>query len=118
MDIYDERDDLTDQDDVPAHRARAKAELDQIAQQVQQALAEAGIGISLFFLIPNSGDSILSFGTLADPSDGEWGRVGEIVSAIVRQRVRLDRTRCRPVTCATTTDDMSQPTSADGATSR
>ena len=117
MDIYDERDDLTDDDEVTAHRAKAKTELDQIVQQVRQALTEQGIDTPLFFLIPNSGDSILAFGTPGDPDDPLWNRVGEVVSRVVRQTVGLDRVRCRPVACATTTD-MGQPASAGGATSR
>ena len=85
-------DDLTPDDDVAAHRAKAKTELDQIAGQARQALTEQGLGdISLFFLIPNSGDSILAFGTPGDPDDHLWNRVGEIVAAIVRQTVGLDR---------------------------
>ena len=82
-------DDLTDDDAVIAHRARAKAELGQIARQAKQALADAGIDLSLFFLVPNSGDATLTFGTITDPPDDEWEQVGEIVSAIVRQTVGL-----------------------------
>lgn len=118
MDALDEHDDLTDEDDVTAHRAKATAELDQIVEQVREALTEQGIDTPLFFLIPNSGDAVIAFGTPGDPDDHLWGRVGEIVSSVVRQTVGLDRVRCRPLTCATTTDDMNQPTSGDGAMSR
>jgi hypothetical protein len=65
-------DDLADDDAVIAHRARAKAELGQIARQAKQALADAGID---------------TFGTITDPPDDEWEQVGEIVSAIVGQTV-------------------------------
>ena len=51
-------DDLADDDAVIAHRARAKAELGQIARQAKQALADAGIDLNLFFLVRNSGDTI------------------------------------------------------------
>src|SRR5690242_2890645 len=118
MDIHDERDDLTDEDDVAAHRAKAKTELNQIVEQVREALTEQAIDTPLFFLIPNTGDSILAFGTPGDPDDHLWNRVGDVVSRVVCQTVGLDRVRCRPVACATTTDDMNQPTSAEGATSR
>lgn len=102
MDINDALDDLTDDDAVIAHRARAKAELDQIAQHVRQALTEQGIDVPVFFIMPRSGDSVLTFGTITDPPDDEWSRIGEIVSSIVRQVVGLDRVRCREVMCATT----------------
>jgi hypothetical protein len=114
MDIYDEQDDLADDDDVTVHRAKAQEEIDRIAQQVRQALTEQGIDIPLFFLIPNSGDSILAFGTPGDPDDHLWNRVGEIVSGIVRRTVGLDRTRCRPIVCATTSDRPAGADEADG----
>jgi hypothetical protein len=99
-----EPDEWTDDDSVVAHRARAKAELYQIAQQAKEALAGRGIDTPLFFLIPNSGSSILTFGTVIDPPDTEWEQVREIVSEIVGQTVGLDRVRCRAVICATTHD--------------
>jgi hypothetical protein len=86
---------------VPAYRERAAAKLDQIARDVREALAKRGIEIGLLFLIP-SGRSILVFGTSADPPDDLWNEVAEIVSAIVRQSVGLERTRCRPVIFAST----------------
>ena len=50
-------------DDVTAHRERAKERLAQIAEQTKQVLAEQGIDTSVFFLVPHSGDAILTFGT-------------------------------------------------------
>ena len=98
-------DDLTeDGDEVTACRARAKTELDQIARQTKQALAEQGLDITVFFLVPNSGEAILMFGTPADADDPTWERVSDIVSAILRQVAGLDGTRCRPVMCSATTD--------------
>jgi hypothetical protein len=102
-----EIDDQTDDDDVMAHRERAKAELDQIAQQVRLALAELGIDIPLFFIVPNSGDAIVTFGTITDPPDTEWSRVGEVVGSIVAQSCGLRGTRRREVVCAGTHDKES-----------
>jgi hypothetical protein len=113
MDTDEERDELTgadelipseSMDDEPTYRDRAAAKLDQIAHETQQALAEHGVGVDLgiFFVIPNNGHSVLMFGTPADPSDDLWSEVCEIVSAIVRNLVGLERTRCRSLLCATT----------------
>ena len=102
MDAHDERDDLTDDDEVTAHRARAKDLLNEIARQAKRALHDAGIDLDLFFMIPNSGDAIITYGTPGDPPDDEWNRVREVVSSVVRQAVGLDRVRCREVVCATT----------------
>jgi hypothetical protein len=115
MDINDALDDLTDEERVAVHRKRAATKLDQIARDAKEALAYQGIEAPLFFLVPNSGNAILTFGTSLDPDDNEWNRVAEIVSAIVRHTVGLDRTRCQEVVCMTTDD---QPSAADGATSQ
>jgi hypothetical protein len=66
----------------------------------------------LFFLIPNSDSSILTFGTTLDSDDDEWNRVVEIVSSIVRQTVGLRGTQCQEVVCATT-GDLRQAADAD-----
>ena len=88
MDIDDEHviDDLTDDSDEATYRERATALLDQIAQQAKQALSNAGIDIDLFFLIPRSGDAILTFGTLADPPDDLWSTVS---SGLLVRRAKL-----------------------------
>ena len=66
---FNDDDDLTDDEaNVMAHRARAKAELDQIARQTKQALVEAGIDIGVFFLIPLECDHYLRLPWLAIPA--------------------------------------------------
>jgi hypothetical protein len=107
MDTHELNDQTDDEADVMAHRARACEMLDQITRQAKEALAERDI--DLFFLIPNSGDAILAFGTPADPDDGSWNHVVEIVSDIVRRMVGLDRLICHEVTCATTRDHQRSP---------
>jgi hypothetical protein len=94
-------DDPTDDIDEADYRERAAAKLDQIAGLTNQALVEAGIEISLFFLI-TSGRSVIVFGTHADPPDDVWNAVSDIVSAVVRQTVGLDRSRCRSLACVMT----------------
>jgi hypothetical protein len=93
-----------DDDDVTTYRARARNLLDQIAGRSRDMLAEHGIETQVFFLIPNSGNNILTYGTPDDPPDEEWRRVAQIVSSVVQQAVGLDRTQCQEVTCATTED--------------
>lgn len=104
MDTDDERGDFAG-DDVPAYRKHATELLDEIAHQTRHRLADAGIEMDVFFLIPNSGHSVLTFGTLADPSDAIWDQVGEIVSLVVRQSVGLEHSTCRDLQCATTGSD-------------
>ncbi len=94
--------DLGDDGCLTAYRARLRGMLDEIATQAKAALSEGGIDLDLFFLVPNSGDAVLSFGTPADPSDDEWKRAGAIVSSIVQEFTGLERTRLCPVHCTST----------------
>jgi hypothetical protein len=103
---------IEDDEGVAAQRARAKDLLPQITQQVKQALQEASIGVDVFLMIPASGHAIATFGTLADPPDELWSRIGEIVCSIVRRAIGLDRVCSRPLSCATTADEMTNPTGA------
>ena len=105
MEIAD-LDDLADAELTAELRARAKAELERIAGECKKALAEEAIDTSLFFLIPNTGSSVLIVGTPDHPSAEEWGRISEIVSAITRQLVGVEQTRCRDVVCASTHDQL------------
>jgi hypothetical protein len=106
-----ETQELTDDDAVIVHRERAKAKLPEIAQQVKQALAAEGIDTPIYFIVPHSGDAIVTFGTSGDPGADEWGRVADVVASVVRQAVGLAGTRCREVVCATTHDHESPQSS-------
>jgi hypothetical protein len=112
MDIDDERADQADEERVAVHRDRAKGMLNQIAQQAKAALDEQGLDFSLFFIVPHSGDAVITFGTSGDPSDDEWGRVADVVASVVQQLVGLAGTRCRKVACATT--EVADPPSSFG----
>jgi hypothetical protein len=103
---------IEDDEGLAAQRARARNLLPQITQQVKQALQEASIEIEVFLMIPATGDSVATFGALADPPDELWARIGEIVCSIVRRAVGLDRICTRPLSCATTADEMTNPTGA------
>jgi hypothetical protein len=107
--------DWTDSNAVIAHRARARSLLPQIMEQVKQSLDEAGIGLDVFVMIPSSGDAVATFGTVIDPPDAVWGRVGDIVCSIVGKAVGLGRVSRRELACATTADrrsiDSADPTS-------
>ena len=97
-----ELDDLTeDGDEVTAYRARARTGIDQIARLTKNALAESRIDITVFFLVQSSGP-ILTFGTMADPSDDQWEQVSEIILSVVREVTGLDGVWSRQVMCAST----------------
>ena len=103
---------MEDDEGVAAQRARARNLLPHITQQVKQALHEASIEIDVFLMIPATGAAIATFGTLADPPDELWTHIGDIVCSILRRAVGLDRVCTRPLSCATTADEMGNPTGA------
>jgi hypothetical protein len=102
MDTHSEDDDLTDDIEEATYRERATAMLNQIAHDAKIALAERDITLDVFFTVPRSGCAVVTFGTLANPSDDQWDQVSEVVSAIVRRSIGLERSRCRALVCATT----------------
>ena len=101
----------TEDDDqgMGARRARARNLLPQITQEVKQALKDAGIEMDVFVMVPVTGDAVATFGTIMDPSDEVWARVGEIVCRVLGKAVGLGPVRCRELACATTADQMTSP---------
>ena len=96
-------------DDETAYRERATALLDEFAQQARGVLRDAGIGIDLFFLVPKSGDVILTFGTNAELYCEEWQAIRATVSSLVRRSIGLDPAQCRDVVCAMSHAGESSP---------
>jgi hypothetical protein len=88
-------------DDETAYRERATVLLDKFAEQARGVLREAGIGIDLIFLVPPSGDVIVTFGTAAELYREEWQVLRTAVSSLVRRSIGLDPAQCRDVVCAT-----------------
>jgi hypothetical protein len=91
--------------DAQTLRQTATSKIDQIAQQVTHVLAEHRIDVSLFFFVPSSGDSILSFGTMGDPPDELWDQISGLVCAVIQEAVGVETFRCRYVACALATSD-------------
>ena len=93
----DEDYDLTDE---TAYRERATLLLDEFAQRARAVLRDAGIGIDLIFVVPPSGDAILTFGTAAELYSQEWQALRTTVSSLVRRSIGLEPAQCRDVVCA------------------
>ncbi len=88
-------------DDELTYRERATALLDDFAQQARGALRDAGIGIDLIFVVPPSGDVILTFCTAAELYSEEWKAIRATVSSLVRRSIGLDPAQRRDVVCST-----------------
>ena len=82
------------------YRERAIALLDEFAQQARGVLRDAGIGIDLIFVVPPSGDVILTFGTAAELYSEDWKAIKATVSSLVRRSTGLDPAQSRDVVCA------------------
>jgi hypothetical protein len=108
METQQLNDELSDDDRVTAYRTHLKGKLDAIAAEAKQRLADVDLDIPLFFVLPNSGSSIVNFGTVRDPDDETWQRTREIVAAIIEASVGIPRVRCREMHCATTDDQAQQ----------
>jgi hypothetical protein len=96
----DERNRITDDDEID-YRERATVLLDSFAQQAKSVLRAAGIGIDLIFVVPPSGDVILTFCAAAELYNDEWNAIRSTVSSLVRRAVGLEQAPCRDVVCAT-----------------
>jgi hypothetical protein len=95
----DEHNSITDADEA-LYRERATALLDEFAQQARGVLRYAGIGIDLIFVVPQSGDVILTFGTAAELYRQELQALRTTVSSLVRRSIGLEPAQCRDVLCA------------------
>ena len=80
---------IGDDEGVAAGRARARNLQPEITEEVKPALKDAGIEMDVFLMIPMSGDAVATFGTVIDPPDEVWARVGEIVCSVLRKTVGL-----------------------------
>jgi hypothetical protein len=88
------------EDNETTYRERATALLDEFAQQARVVLRDAGIGIDLIFVVPPSGDVILTFGAAAELYSEEMQVLRKTVSSLVRRSIGLDPAQSRNVVCA------------------
>src|SRR5208283_3826564 len=89
-----------ERDHYAERQERVASALDKIVADVTLALDDAGIAIPVFFIIPTSGEALLSFATALDPSEQEWSRACDIIVGIVQKALDLTGLQARPVVCA------------------
>lgn len=80
------------------NRERATALLDEMAARARKVLREAGIPLDVFFIVPPSGDAILTLGAAINKD--EWHDIRAVVSSLVRRSIGLEPSRCREIFCA------------------
>jgi hypothetical protein len=95
----DERNRITYDDEID-YRERATVLLDSFAQQAKSVLRAAGIGIDLIFVVPSSGDVILTFGAAAELYNDEWTAIRSTVSSLVLRSIGMEPAQGRDIVCA------------------
>jgi len=100
----DARDTLTDE---KAYRERATALLDELAHRARVALRNAGIRLDVYFIVPPSGDAILTLGAIADKE--EWHNIKAEIGSIVRRSIGVEPAQCRQIICAMGDADDGKP---------
>jgi len=98
----DKDDSCTGDSDETAFRERATALLDEFAAQARRVLRDAGIGIDLIFVVPPSGDVILTFAAAAELYTKEFEAIKATVSSLVRRAFGLEPAQCRDIVCSMT----------------
>jgi hypothetical protein len=88
------------------YRQRATDLLADIARQTKAELIEQGIPFDVFFVVPSSGNAVITFGTTVqpDPTGEQWLVVSRIVASVLQNLIGLDRTRRRELACGTTAE--------------
>ena len=87
----------TTDDDETAYRERATVLLDRFAEQARVILRNAGIGIDVIFVVPRSGDVILTFAMAAELYSVEWKAIKTSVSSLVRRGIGLEAVGLMPL---------------------
>ena len=83
-------------------RAQARRLLPHIVERTRSALAAAGITYEVFYLVPGSGDAVITFGTdiEPDPTDAEWSVISGIVCGIIKDALKIAKVTTREMTSA------------------
>jgi hypothetical protein len=55
--------------------------------------------MEVFFSVPLSGESLMTFATSVDPTDGDWDRATQIICTIVGHIVGLEGLYSRSLPC-------------------
>lgn len=81
-------------------REHATRWLPTIVERTRSALAESEIRQDVFFVVPNSGNAVVLFGTADDPEDAVWDRISGIVVGIVQDVLQMQHAYSRNLASA------------------
>jgi hypothetical protein len=88
-----------DNTSLEAQKSILRQSLDETANAVRIEMNGAGLSFPFGLTVPESGLSLVTMVTPADPSDHEWSQATTIVCQIVAQKLGGIGVRCRPLRC-------------------
>jgi hypothetical protein len=74
--------------------------LDEIVQELEVRMREAGLSDPVFLTVPSSGQALMTMATPADPNPGDWNRIIKIICVIVSGRLDGMALRSMALPCA------------------
>lgn len=92
--------DFSENEKPEGQRTIIRLALDEIAAELGVQLQAENLNHKVFLTVPNSGRSIATIATPADPTDEEWSRVSNMVCGLIGKRLGDMRLQGRNLTCA------------------
>jgi hypothetical protein len=93
-------------DGIEADRETIRKSLNEIVQELQIRMREAGLSDPVFLTVPSSGQALMTMATPADPSLEDWHRITKIICIAVSDRLDGIRLRSRTLPCAMANEAM------------
>ena len=81
-------------------REQVVENLEEIAERTKAELEAAGVRFPVFFLIPTSGDALITVGTTHDPDDLEWEVASQIALSVMQDVLATRKLRSNSIACA------------------
>jgi len=99
--------DLSANEEPEGQRAIIRLALGEIAADLGVQLQAANLNYKVFLTVPNSGKSIATVATPADPTDEDWSHVSEIVCHLIGKRLGGMKFQGRTLPCVMANGAMS-----------
>ena len=98
MHITDDQSDNCDYLD--AQREIIRASLNEIANDIEMTMRDAGLTFPVYITIRNTGDSLAMIATPLDPSDEDWHHAWSIVCRVIEKKIGCGPLRSKELACA------------------
>jgi hypothetical protein len=96
-------------------REQIAERLPEISSRTKSELQAAGITFPIFFLIPTSGNALITVGTTNDPGDDEWELASSIAVSVMQEVLGTEHLKTNSIACALA-HPVNNASEANGAT--